>query len=103
MPSPFAHGVAGLAVHVLASRDREELRDPWRLGVTVGAALLADVDLAFRLVDGRITTARNPMGSASRSWPRSRVGLCSAFSAGSVPSRAASRPASPTPPTPSST
>jgi len=53
MPSPFAHGVAGLAVHVLASRDREELRDRWRIGVTVGAALLADLDLAFRFVDGR--------------------------------------------------
>ena len=40
-------------MHVLASRDREELRDPWRIGVTVGAAVLADVDLAFRFVDGR--------------------------------------------------
>src|SRR5262245_58036024 len=52
MPSPFAHGVAGLLVHVLASRDREELRDPWRIGVTVGAALLPDLDLAFKLIDG---------------------------------------------------
>jgi membrane-bound metal-dependent hydrolase YbcI (DUF457 family) len=53
MPSPVAHGLAGLAVHVLASRDRAELRDPWRFGLTVGAALVPDVDLAFQLVDGR--------------------------------------------------
>ena len=53
MPSPIAHGLVGLTVHVLASRDRSELRDRWRLGVTVGAALLPDLDLAFRLVDGR--------------------------------------------------
>jgi membrane-bound metal-dependent hydrolase YbcI (DUF457 family) len=53
VPSPVAHGLAGLTVHVLASRSREELRDPWRVGVTVGAALLPDTDLLFRLVDGR--------------------------------------------------
>ena len=52
MPSPIAHGLAGLTVHVLASKDRQELLDPWRLGVTVGAALLPDVDLLFKLVDG---------------------------------------------------
>ena len=53
MPSPLAHGLAGLTVHVLASRDGRELRDPWRIGVTVGAALVPDVDLLFRLVDGQ--------------------------------------------------
>jgi membrane-bound metal-dependent hydrolase YbcI (DUF457 family) len=53
MPSPLAHGLAGLAVHVLASRDRADLRDRWRLGVTVAAALAPDVDFVFRLVDGR--------------------------------------------------
>jgi hypothetical protein len=53
MPSPLAHGLVGLTVHVLASRDRGELGDRWRLGVTVGAALAPDLDLAFRLVDGR--------------------------------------------------
>ena len=53
MPSPLAHGLVGLTVHVLASRDRAELRDPWRLGVTVGASLAPDLDLAFKLVDGR--------------------------------------------------
>ena len=53
MPSPLAHGLVGLTIHVLASRDRQELRDHWRLGVIVGAALLPDLDLAFRLVDGR--------------------------------------------------
>ncbi len=53
MPSPFAHGVAGLTVHILMSRDRQDLYDPWRIGVTVGAALAPDLDLAFRYVDGR--------------------------------------------------
>jgi membrane-bound metal-dependent hydrolase YbcI (DUF457 family) len=53
LPSPLAHGLAGLTVHVLASRDRGELRDPWRIGVTVGASLIPDVDLLFRVVDGR--------------------------------------------------
>lgn len=53
MPSPVAHGLVGLTVHLLASRDREELRDPWRIGVTVGASLIPDVDLLFRLVDGQ--------------------------------------------------
>jgi membrane-bound metal-dependent hydrolase YbcI (DUF457 family) len=53
MPSPLAHGLVGLTVHVLASRDRTELHDRWRLGVTLGAALAPDLDLTFRLVDGR--------------------------------------------------
>jgi inner membrane protein len=53
MPSPLAHGLAGLTVHVLASRDSRELRDPWRIGVTVGAALIPDADLLFKLVDGK--------------------------------------------------
>ena len=53
MPTPLAHGLAGLMVHVLSARDAEELRDRWRLGVTVGAAVLPDVDLLFRFVDGR--------------------------------------------------
>jgi membrane-bound metal-dependent hydrolase YbcI (DUF457 family) len=53
VPSPVAHGLLGLTVHVLAARDDSELRDRWRLGVTVAAALLPDLDLTFRLVDGR--------------------------------------------------
>ncbi|HKC10546.1 MAG TPA: metal-dependent hydrolase [Vicinamibacteria bacterium] len=53
MPSPVGHGLAGLIVHVLASRDQHELTDRWRLGVTLGAALIPDVDLLFRFVDGR--------------------------------------------------
>ena len=52
MPSPIAHGLAGLTVHILASKNREELKDPWRIGVTVGAALLPDVDLLFKFIDG---------------------------------------------------
>jgi membrane-bound metal-dependent hydrolase YbcI (DUF457 family) len=52
MPSPIAHGLVGLSVHLLASRDRAELHDPWRIGVTVGASCIPDVDLLFRMVDG---------------------------------------------------
>ena len=53
MPSPFAHALAGLTVHVLASRTRDELRDLSRAAFIVGAALVPDVDLLFRFVDGR--------------------------------------------------
>jgi len=53
MPSPIGHSLAGLIVHALVARDREELGDARRAAVTVGAALAPDVDLLFRLVDGR--------------------------------------------------
>ena len=53
MPTPIAHGLLGLTVHVLASRDESELRDRWRLGAPVAAALLPDIALTFRFVDGR--------------------------------------------------
>ena len=53
MPSPIAHALAGLTVHVLASRTRGELRDVSRAALVVGAALAPDVDLFFRFVDGR--------------------------------------------------
>jgi hypothetical protein len=53
MPSPLAHGLAGLTVHVLAARGRDELYDPRRAAVLVGAALAPDLDLLFRVVDGR--------------------------------------------------
>lgn len=53
MPSPVAHGLVGLTVHVLAARERDELFNPWRAAVTVGAALVPDADLLLRFVDGR--------------------------------------------------
>jgi membrane-bound metal-dependent hydrolase YbcI (DUF457 family) len=53
VPSPIAHGLVGLSIHILASRSEVELRDRWRLALTVGAALAPDLDLAFRFVDGR--------------------------------------------------
>jgi hypothetical protein len=52
VPSPLAHGLAGLIVHVSLSRDRAEARDPWRFGTTIAAALVPDVDLLFRWIDG---------------------------------------------------
>jgi len=33
-------------------RDDRERLDPWRAGVTIGAALFPDLDLTFKLVDG---------------------------------------------------
>lgn len=53
MPSPLAHGLVGLTVHVLAARQRDELFDRWRAAVTVGAAVMPDADLLLRFVDGR--------------------------------------------------
>jgi membrane-bound metal-dependent hydrolase YbcI (DUF457 family) len=53
VPSPVAHGLVGLTVHVLSARERDELFDPWRAAVTVGAALIPDADLLLRFVDGR--------------------------------------------------
>lgn len=53
MPSPVAHGLAGLTVHVLLAReDAERLRWP-RAAVVVAAALAPDLDLLLRFVDGR--------------------------------------------------
>jgi hypothetical protein len=53
MPSPIGHAIAGLTAHVLASRTEEDLRNPRRVALALGAALAPDVDLLFRLVDGR--------------------------------------------------
>ncbi|HEY6548773.1 MAG TPA: metal-dependent hydrolase [Vicinamibacteria bacterium] len=53
MPSPVAHALAGLTVHVLAARSQPELRDWKRALLITGAALAPDVDLLFRFVDGR--------------------------------------------------
>jgi membrane-bound metal-dependent hydrolase YbcI (DUF457 family) len=53
MPSPVGHALAGLTIHVLASRTREDLGDLRRVAVTVGAALAPDLDLLFQFVDGR--------------------------------------------------
>jgi membrane-bound metal-dependent hydrolase YbcI (DUF457 family) len=53
MPSPIGHGLAGLTVHVLASRGASELRAPVRAVLVVGAAILPDIDLLFFFVDGR--------------------------------------------------
>jgi len=53
MPSPVAHTLAGLVVHLVSSRDPDDARDLGRAALVVGAALVPDVDLLFRLVDGR--------------------------------------------------
>ena len=53
MPSPIGHAIAGLTVHVLASRSEQDFRDPRRVALAVGAALAPDADLLFQFVDGR--------------------------------------------------
>ena len=53
MPSPVGHAIAGLCVHVATVRDEKQLLDVRRAGLVVASALLPDVDLLFRVVDGR--------------------------------------------------
>jgi membrane-bound metal-dependent hydrolase YbcI (DUF457 family) len=53
MPSPLGHTLAGLAVHALVARRKEDLWSLPRAAVTVGAALAPDLDLVARFVDGR--------------------------------------------------
>jgi hypothetical protein len=51
LPSPLAHALAGLAVHV-ATAPEGELASRRRAAVTVGAALAPDLDFAWKLLDG---------------------------------------------------
>jgi membrane-bound metal-dependent hydrolase YbcI (DUF457 family) len=53
MPSPIGHALAGLSVHALTARDREELDDRPRALSLILAATAADADLLLRFVDGR--------------------------------------------------
>ncbi len=53
MPSPLGHALAGLTVHVWSASDPRELRERSRALVVVGAALVPDLDLLLRWVDGR--------------------------------------------------
>lgn len=53
MPSPVAHGLAGLTVHVLLAREDRERFLRTRAAVVVAAALAPDLDLLLRFVDGR--------------------------------------------------
>jgi membrane-bound metal-dependent hydrolase YbcI (DUF457 family) len=51
VPSPLAHALAGLIVHV-ATAPRDEIASRRRAAVTVGAALAPDLDFAWKLLDG---------------------------------------------------
>ena len=51
MPSPLAHALGGLIVHI-ATAPRDEIASRRRALVTVGAALAPDLDFAWRLLDG---------------------------------------------------
>lgn len=53
MPSPLGHGLAAAVVHTLTARGARERRNPWRLAALVGVAVIPDVDLLFKYVDGR--------------------------------------------------
>jgi membrane-bound metal-dependent hydrolase YbcI (DUF457 family) len=51
VPSPLAHAVAGLAVHI-ATAPADQIASRRRALVTVGGALAPDLDLTWKLVDG---------------------------------------------------
>ena len=53
MPSPIGHALAGLTVHALSARDGGERRNLRRAVLLAAAATAPDLDLLFRLVDGR--------------------------------------------------
>jgi len=53
LPSPVGHGLAGLTVHLLTSRDRAELTSVRHAAVSAAAAMAPDLDFLLRLVDGR--------------------------------------------------
>jgi membrane-bound metal-dependent hydrolase YbcI (DUF457 family) len=53
MPSPVGHALAGLVVHAVSARDAGERRSLGRAALLVAAATVPDLDLLFRLVDGR--------------------------------------------------
>jgi len=53
LPSPLAHALAGVTVHALTARTSHELDDWKRAALVTGAALAPDLDLLFKLVDGR--------------------------------------------------
>ena len=51
MPSPLAHALAGLTVHV-ATAPADELASRRRTAITVGCALAPDLDFGWKLLDG---------------------------------------------------
>jgi membrane-bound metal-dependent hydrolase YbcI (DUF457 family) len=53
MPSPVAHGLAGLSVHLLTARNRVDLASMPHAAVAVAAAVAPDLDLLLRFIDGR--------------------------------------------------
>jgi inner membrane protein len=53
MPSPLGHTLAGLSVHVLTARDREEALSLPRALVVVGASVAPDLDLLGVFWDGQ--------------------------------------------------
>lgn len=53
MPSPLGHALGALTLHLLSSRDRAEVWRPGRALILTAAALVPDLDLLFKYVDGR--------------------------------------------------
>ena len=88
MPSPVAHGLAGLTVHLLTSRDRTDLAGVRHAAVAVVAAVAPDLDLLLRFVDGRnhhqaeshsigaalLAAAAVALGARMAGWPRAPGG-----------------------------
>ncbi len=53
MATPVGHGLVGFLLHAVSARPGEPLVRSWRAAALVAAAMLPDVDLLARLVDGR--------------------------------------------------
>jgi hypothetical protein len=53
MPSPVAHTIVALSLHALTARDRGEAAHLGRAALFVGTAVVPDLDLLLRFVDGR--------------------------------------------------
>jgi membrane-bound metal-dependent hydrolase YbcI (DUF457 family) len=53
VPSPVAHTIVALSLHVLTARDRDEAGHLGRAALFVGAATAPDLDLMLRFLDGR--------------------------------------------------
>jgi membrane-bound metal-dependent hydrolase YbcI (DUF457 family) len=53
VPSPLGHALFALSLHSLTARDDQEASSLSRAAVFVGAAVVPDLDLLLRFVDGR--------------------------------------------------
>ncbi len=82
MPSPLGHALAALTVHTLTSRGHSDLWDARRAAWVVTAALVPDLDLLLRFVDGH-----NHHQGASHSLGAALLAMLAAALAGHIAGR----------------